>query len=93
MKRSKLENKTNKTKLITDVRNYKKQRNYVVNLNKNAKFEYFSRYDCKDGKPFWINCKPYFSHKHRKCKKTQKKPKKVQVPLMIISALLLKTLT
>ena len=93
MKRSKLENKTNKTKLITDVRNYKKQRNYVVNLNKNAKFEYFSRYDCKDGKPFWINCKPYFSNKHRKCKKTQKNPKKVQVPLMIISALLLKTLT
>ena len=66
MKRSKLENKTNKTKLITDVRNYKKQRNYVVNLNKNAKFEYFSRYDCKDGKPFWVNCKPYFSNKHSK---------------------------
>ena len=66
MKRSKLKNKTNKTKLITDVRNYKKQRNYVVNLNKNAKFEYFSRYDCKDGKPFWVNCKPYFSNKHSK---------------------------
>ena len=37
-----------------------------MNLNKNAKFEYFSRYDCKDGKPFWVNCKPYFSNKHSK---------------------------
>ena len=42
MKRSKLKNKANKTKLLTDIRNCKKQRNYVVNLNKNAKFEYFS---------------------------------------------------
>ena len=66
MKRSKLKNKTNKTKLLIDIRNYKKQRNYVMNLNKNAKFEYFSRYDCKDGKPLWVNCKPYFSNKHSK---------------------------
>ena len=57
MKRSKLKNKANKTKLLIDNRNYKKQRNYVVNLNKNAKFEYFSRYGCKDDKPFWVNCK------------------------------------
>ena len=34
MKRSKLKNKANKTKLLTDIRNYKKQRNYVVNLTK-----------------------------------------------------------
>ena len=66
MKRSKLKNKANKTKLPTDIRNYKKQQNCVVNLNKNAKLEYFSRYDCKDGKPFWVNCKPYFSNKHGK---------------------------
>ena len=52
MKLSKLKNKANKTKRLIDIRNYKKQRNYVVNLNKNAKFEYFSRYDYKDGKPF-----------------------------------------
>ena len=37
-----------------------------MNLNKNEKFEYFSRYDCKDGKAFWVNCKPYFSNKHSK---------------------------
>ena len=34
MKRSKLKNKTNKTNDPTDIRNYKKQRKYVVNLNK-----------------------------------------------------------
>ena len=40
-----------------------------MNLNKNAstqKFEYFRRYDCKDGKPFWVNCEPYFSNNHSK---------------------------
>ena len=62
----KLKNKANTTKLLIDIRNYKKQRNYVVKLNKNAKFEYFSRYGCKDGKPFRVNYKPYFSNKHSK---------------------------
>ena len=52
MKRSNLKNKTNKTKLLIDIRNYKKQRNYVVNLNKNAKFEYFSRAIVKTVNPF-----------------------------------------
>ena len=41
MKRSKLKNKANKTKLLVDINNYKKQRSYVVNLNKSANFEYF----------------------------------------------------
>ena len=66
MKGSRRKNEANKTKLLTDIRNYKKQPNNVVNLSKNEKFEYFSRYDCKDGKPFWVNCKPYFSNKHSK---------------------------
>ena len=35
-----------------------------MNLSENAKYEYFDRYDCKDGKPFWVTCKPYFSNKH-----------------------------
>ena len=39
---SKLMNEVNKTKLLIDIRNYKKQRNYVVTRNRNAKFEYFS---------------------------------------------------
>ena len=35
-----------------------------MNLSENAKYQYFDRYDCKDGKPFWVTCKPYFSNKH-----------------------------
>ena len=34
MKRSKFKNKANKTKNLSDVKNYKKQRNYVVQSNK-----------------------------------------------------------
>ena len=52
MKRSKLKNKANKTKGPADIRNYKKQRNYFVNLNKEAKLEYFSKYESDDNKPF-----------------------------------------
>ena len=36
-KRSKLKNKANKTKSPLDIMNYKKQRNYVAQLNKTAK--------------------------------------------------------
>ena len=61
MKRSKLKNKANKTKGPTDIRNYKKQRNYVVNLNKEAKLEYFSKYESDGNKPFWVRCKTYFT--------------------------------
>ena len=64
IKWSKLMNKLNKTKLLIDIKNYKKQRNYVVTRNRNAKFEYFRRYDCKDCKLFWVSCKPYISNKH-----------------------------
>ena len=66
MKRSRLKNKANKTKNHLDIRNYKKQRNIVVNLNKEAKLQYFSNYDSTNTKPFWENCKPYFSNKHSK---------------------------
>ena len=45
MKRSKLKNKANKTKHPSDINNYKKQRNYVAQLNKNAKLEYFNNFD------------------------------------------------
>ena len=65
MKRSSLKNKTNKTKKPIDI-NFKKQRNYVVNLNKQAKFEYFSSYNSAHSKAFWVNCKPYFSNKNSK---------------------------
>ena len=66
MKRSRLKNKTNKTKKRIDISNFKKQRNYVVNLNKQTKFEYFSSYTSTDSKPFWVNCKQYFSNKYSK---------------------------
>ena len=65
MKRFKLKNKANKTKHPVDIKMYKKQRNYVAGLNKQAKFKYFNNLDCKkDAKPFWDKCKPYFSNKH-----------------------------
>ena len=36
MRRSRLKNKANKTKKPTDISDFKKQRNYFVNLNKQA---------------------------------------------------------
>ena len=66
MKGSRLKNKENKTKDPTDIKNYKKQRNYVANLNKEAKLEYFSKFESNDNKQFWVNCKPYFTNKHSK---------------------------
>ena len=56
MKRSRLKNKANKTKKPSDIRNLKKQPNYVVNMNKQAKIEFFNSYNSADRKPFWINC-------------------------------------
>ena len=45
MKRSKLKNKANETKNLSGIKNYQKQRNYVVELNKKAKLEYFNNFD------------------------------------------------
>ena len=58
--------KANKTKDSTDIKNYKKQRNYVANLNKEVKLKYYSKFESNDHKPFWANCKPYFTNKHSK---------------------------
>ena len=63
MNRSKLKNKANKTKNPSDIKNYKKQRDYVVQLNEQAKLEYFNNFDSSQGsKPFSVKCKPYFSN-------------------------------
>ena len=51
-----------KNKDHVHIRNYKKQRNYVVNLNKQVKLDYFRKNDSNDNKPFWVNCKPHFSN-------------------------------
>ena len=54
MKRSKLKNKANKTKLVDDLLKYKKQRNLVVKLNKNCKKEFFDNLEIKNNsKSFW----------------------------------------
>ena len=57
MKRSQL-----KTQDATDVLDYKKQRHYGVKLNNQCKENHFDRLNPeKDSKPFWKNCKLYFS--------------------------------
>ena len=68
MKRSKLKNKANKSKLLIDIANFKKQRNYVSKLNKKCKVDYFNNVmdTSNTSKPFWNTCKPYFSNKHAK---------------------------
>ena len=66
MKKSRLKTKANKTKDPTDIRNYKKQENYIVNLNKEAKLEYFSKCESNGNKLLWVNCKPDFTNKHGK---------------------------
>ena len=66
IKRSRLKNRANKSKKPIDISNFKKQRNYVINLNKQAKVDYFSPYNSADSKLFWVNCKPYFSNKYSK---------------------------
>ena len=64
MKKPRLKSKANKTKKPIDISNFKKQRNYFVNPNKQAKFKYFTFYNSAESKPFWANCKPYFSNKY-----------------------------
>ena len=65
MKRSKLKNKANRTKLQDDIAKYKKQQNLVVKLNRGSKLRYFDSTEIsKNSKPFWNECKPYFSNKH-----------------------------
>ena len=64
MKRSALKWKASRTKQQEDIANYKKQRNFVVKLNKETKLQYFNNLDTsKNSKPFWDKCRPYFSNK------------------------------
>ena len=65
MKRSRLKNKTNRSKDPVDIANYKKQRNLVVLLNSHAKSKYFNEVsNTESSRPFWETCKQYFSSKH-----------------------------
>ena len=65
MIRSRLKNKANKSKHPINIAKFKRQRNLVTNLNKQAKLQYFEKLsvDC-NSKPFWKPCKPYFSNKN-----------------------------
>ena len=54
MKRSRLKNKAKRTKAPIDIVNYKKQRNLVVSLNRQAKYEYFNEVsNSESSRPFW----------------------------------------
>ena len=69
MIRSRLKNKANKSKNPIDISKFKRQRNLVANLNKQAKLQYFEKLsvDC-NSKPFWKACKLYFSNKNSNIK-------------------------
>ena len=65
MKRSRLKNKANRSKDPVDIANYKKQRNFVVSLNRQVKSKCFNEdSNTESSRPFWETCKPYFSNKH-----------------------------
>ena len=66
MHRSKLKNVYNKTKANEDRENYKKQRNFCVNLLRNTEKDYFQKLNIKDltdNKKLWKIIKPFFSNK------------------------------
>ena len=64
MKRSRLKNIYNKTKNDGDFIDYKKQRNYVVNLNRQSKRQFFEKIETDESnstKNVWSACKLFFS--------------------------------
>ena len=62
MKTSGLKFKANLTGNTTDIRNYEKQPNSVVKLNRRFRLKYFEKvYNCIPSKPFSDTCKPCFS--------------------------------
>ena len=66
MTRSRLRNKYNYQHTAENWHNYKKQRNFCVNLLKKAKKDHFSNIDVNklnDNKNFWKTIKPFFTDK------------------------------
>ena len=64
MKRTQLKNLAHKNPSIENQNNYKKQRNFVSNLNKRVKKQYFANLASEvENKNFWATCKPLFSKK------------------------------
>ena len=65
--RSKLKNIANKTGLDSDLEKYKKQRNYVVSLNRKTQRKFFKDLNpnkIQTSKSFFQTFKPYFSNKY-----------------------------
>lgn len=65
MKRSRLKNIYNRTRCESDFRLYKKQRNFVNNLNRQEKRQFFKKIECSadSSKQFWKAVNPFFSNK------------------------------
>ena len=66
MHRSKLKNIYNKKRTNDNWANYKKQRNFCVNLLRKTKTDYFKNLnirDLSDNRKFWKRIKPYFTNK------------------------------
>ena len=66
MHRSKLKNSYTNYRAEDNWANYKKQRNFCVNLLRKTKTEYFQKLNVKDlseNRTFWKNIKPFFSNK------------------------------
>ena len=65
MKRSALKKRANVSNNPEIIKLYKKQRNYVVNLSKKVKKEYFQKHmpHRASSKNFWKFCKPFFLNK------------------------------
>lgn len=63
MERSRLKNLANKTKKYEDYLRYKRQRNFVCNLNRKSRKSFFTRLETspEGTQNFWKTCKPLFS--------------------------------
>ena len=71
MTRSRLKNKYLKDPSLTNKINYKKYRNYCVNLFKREKKKYYNNLhpnQITDNKKFWNTVKPLFSDKQKTCR-------------------------
>ena len=65
MKRSALKKRANISNNPEMIKLYKKQTNYVFNLSRKVKKEYFQKHMSHGAffKKFWKFCKPFFSNK------------------------------
>ena len=82
MYRSKLKNIFHKTRAKEDWNNYKKERNFCVNLLRNTKEDYFQKLNIKDltdNKKFWKTIKPFSDNKGLNSNKLMLREKDVVV--------------